>query len=480
VLISIPPGERFRYRYEIPADHPAGTFWYHPHRHGSGFVQVGSGMAGALIVTGDRKPGADRPGDIDILLKDAKGAAFPERIMLFQQIQYGCLDGQGKIEGAMNGDVYVRPWTCAPGRVGRIESLDNDWDWRWSGRFTGINGKVQPRLEPARTGAFERWRLVHAGTREVVRMRLLRLDPAASALSEVPGAEQEAWIKRHCTGEPLPLWHFASDGLTRSAMRRTHEAVLFPGDRLDLLTRLPEAGRYCLVQHVEPKGKSTNAPRMLAVLEARGRPGQAGDADALLRAQLIGAAGRALVGPVREAVVAQLRDGLKLSSFVWHKPIPKEEVSGYREAIFNIIEPPDTTGQAHFHMNGRPYDHDRIDFVLPLGATEEWHVRSFVTHHPIHLHVNPFQVIGITDSQGRDVTDPSSPAFDADYAGIAGEWKDTVLAKEGHRVVFRTRYERFTGDFVTHCHIMFHGDAGMMMNLRIAENPKAGGAAPHH
>jgi FtsP/CotA-like multicopper oxidase with cupredoxin domain len=36
------------------------------------------------------------------------------------------------------------------------------------------------------------------------------------------------------------------------------------------------------------------------------------------------------------------------------------------------------------------------------------------------------------------------------------------------RVAFRTRYERFTGDFVIHCHIMFHGDHGMMQNLRIA------------
>src|SRR5688572_26839343 len=32
VLISIRPGERFRYEYAIPEDHPAGTFWYHPHR----------------------------------------------------------------------------------------------------------------------------------------------------------------------------------------------------------------------------------------------------------------------------------------------------------------------------------------------------------------------------------------------------------------------------------------------------------------
>jgi FtsP/CotA-like multicopper oxidase with cupredoxin domain len=480
VLISIAPGERFRYRYEIPADHPAGTFWYHPHRHGSGFVQVGSGMAGALIVTGNRKPTADRPGDIDILLRDSRGAPLRERILLFQQIQYACFDEKKQIEGRLEKDEYVRPWTCAPGRVGGIESDDHDWDWRWSGRFTGINGKVQPKLEAARAGAFERWRLVHAGTREKVRMRLHRLDPAAPDLASVRAPDQEAWIARHCVGEPLPIWHIAADGLTRSAVRRTQEAVLFPGDRMDVLARFPAAGRYCLIQQVDPEKAKSNASRVLAVVEARGAGDAAADADARLQSLLLKAASRSLAGAVRDRVAAELKDGMKLSSFVWHKPIPKEEVGGYREAILNILEPPDTNGAVMFHINGRPYDHGRIDHVLPLGGTEEWHVRSLTANHPLHLHVNPFQIVWIRDAQGRDVTDPATPAYDPDFAGLVGEWKDTVLLKEGYRIALRTRYERFTGDFVTHCHIMFHGDHGMMMNLRIADPRTAPPATATH
>ncbi|MFG2844120.1 multicopper oxidase family protein [Kitasatospora sp. NPDC048296] len=38
---------------DIPADHPAGTYWYHPHLHGATAVQVVGGMAGVLIVEGD-------------------------------------------------------------------------------------------------------------------------------------------------------------------------------------------------------------------------------------------------------------------------------------------------------------------------------------------------------------------------------------------------------------------------------------------
>jgi L-ascorbate oxidase len=80
------------------------------------------------------------------------------------------------------------------------------------------------------------------------------------------------------------------------------------------------------------------------------------------------------------------------------------------------------------------------------------------------------------------MTDPKGPAFDPDYVGLKGEWKDTVLIKKNARVAFRTRYERFTGDFVIHCHIMFHGDHGMMQNLRIAaedEPPRPFGHAGH-
>jgi len=38
---------------DIPADHPAGTFWYHPHLHGAVSEQIAGGMTGVLIVQGD-------------------------------------------------------------------------------------------------------------------------------------------------------------------------------------------------------------------------------------------------------------------------------------------------------------------------------------------------------------------------------------------------------------------------------------------
>src|SRR5215207_6246555 len=53
VLRTMEPGQSYQVAISVPADHTRGTYWYHPHNHGSADVQISSGMAGALIVEGD-------------------------------------------------------------------------------------------------------------------------------------------------------------------------------------------------------------------------------------------------------------------------------------------------------------------------------------------------------------------------------------------------------------------------------------------
>jgi L-ascorbate oxidase len=48
---------------------------------------------------------------------------------------------------------------------------------------------------------------------------------------------------------------------------------------------------------------------------------------------------------------------------------------------------------------------------------------------------------------------------------------DTIIVPPKKTVKFRTRYDRFTGDFVLHCHILPHEDLGMMQRVRISEPP---------
>jgi FtsP/CotA-like multicopper oxidase with cupredoxin domain len=93
---------------------------------------------------------------------------------------------------------------------------------------------------------------------------------------------------------------------------------------------------------------------------------------------------------------------------------------------------------------------------------------SLLAGHPFHIHVNPFQILAILDPQGRDVSGPETlPGADPQYRGFRGMWKDTVWVEQGYTLKMRTRYQRYIGEFVLHCHILDHEDQGMMQNVAI-------------
>jgi FtsP/CotA-like multicopper oxidase with cupredoxin domain len=77
VFLSVAPGASHTYDFRLPADHPAGTFYYHPHRHGTVADQVFGGLGGVLIVRGllDRIPEVAAAREQVLFLKDLPAAA---------------------------------------------------------------------------------------------------------------------------------------------------------------------------------------------------------------------------------------------------------------------------------------------------------------------------------------------------------------------------------------------------------------------
>src|SRR5262249_47551400 len=53
VMRMMEPAKSYDIEIALPDDHTRGTYWYHPHHHGSADVQVASGMVGAIVVEGD-------------------------------------------------------------------------------------------------------------------------------------------------------------------------------------------------------------------------------------------------------------------------------------------------------------------------------------------------------------------------------------------------------------------------------------------
>jgi hypothetical protein len=171
VLINIAPHTKYEYEVNIPEDHPSGTFWYHPHRHESTAIGVASGASGAIIIRGDRLYVGSGPGDVDTVLHDASGKPMPEHIFLLQQIPYACFNAPGQINQNADGT-----WKCDPNQIGVVDDFDDQLAsatvWDTSGRFTSINGAVQPTLQvPA--GEVQRWRFIHAGIHDTVNVQIV-------------------------------------------------------------------------------------------------------------------------------------------------------------------------------------------------------------------------------------------------------------------------------------------------------------------
>ncbi|RNF82270.1 multicopper oxidase family protein [Montanilutibacter psychrotolerans] len=490
VLLTLRPGVTFEYEYNLPADHPAGTYWYHPHLHGSTALQVSSGMAGALLIRGSRLPAPERNGDVDTLLRDLNGQPFHERVLLFQQVAYACRDANGAIKVKKNAAGDVIAWVCDPGEVGSIEGYDQFGfapgasvdTWVQSGRHTSINGSVLPTFNDVVAGRIERWRMLHAGVRDTISLQLRELRTDHPSIEGLSGAELDSWVTQNCTGPVLTQFEVAADGLTHGQAIEKGQNVLQPGYRSDALVVFPKAGQYCVLDAAAPAdGSITNAAedrQLLGIATARseGAP-PVTDVRAFLTNNLVAASNMFMPTDTRAKVTADLRNGLRLDAFVPHKSIPKSEVTGTQDLVFNI----DLDKTPFVYMvDGKPYDPNTAR-QLVLDDVDEWTLKSTRANHPFHIHVNPFQVVSILDPHGVDVSVTGEPN-DPQYANLQGTWKDTLFVKQDYTVVVRTRYQRYIGEYVLHCHILEHEDQGMMQNVRVVLPDGMGGAVGegHH
>ena len=446
VLLNIGPRTKFEYEINIPSDHPSGTFWYHAHRHGSTALQVASGAAGALIVRGNRHYVGAEPGDIDTILHDASGRPIPEQVFLFQQIPYACFDEQGKIIKS-NG-----LWSCPPGKIGVVENfnlqLSSPTVWDNSGRFTSINGVVQPTIRNIAAGEIQRWRFIHAGIHDTVNLQIVPMNAAHPkaqlALAGVMGGspkEQAATIAEICPVlvpnkskpvELVPQFEIASDGITRTAIRQIgvdNRSVsggigsnfLQPGYRSDVLLAFAREGTYCVLNQAATPAERANAG-------PKGGPGGQGPNEAQLLATVIVLGGKPVtVDPgsyIQQALyegnkadkslpVAALKGLLTGDLSPWRgMPDLKDVVtnSDVQKADFFIGNPPfppsppvtppakpgdPWTGQFGFYINYKSYDPNRIDFTRQVGTTDDWVLTSQGEPHIFHIPVNPFQVMDV-------------------------------------------------------------------------------------
>lgn len=528
VFVSVPPGASADYVYQIPANHPAGTFWYHSHHHGSVAIDVTSGMEGVLIVRGHRTAArrAANGGlaDIDTILHDRAGVTFPEHVFLFQQIEYGCFANAQATAPLTDPTTYA--WVCPSGTVGEIRNYTNQLNfiqdprpghagqrnttWEISGRYTQINGVVQP-LFPSATrflpaGQIQRWRLVHGGDRDTINMKVVQANPAplgktnagpigeqdvdaatftAEALlaRQHVHAQQETTLDQLCGGEVVKQIEMADDGLTRSAMVEQDVETLNPGYRRDVLVAFPRPGLYCILDEAAEASSTIAYQRGASKMKDRRllglvRVGPGSDIpnyspDGLGHSKYWQYVRNSLVDANRDLPPDVLADLRTLDTHVYAPERPL--VGTVNKQVPMVMNVGLAGGAPQFTMNGQTYDPARVDYTAVLGTTDEWHLTAGINGgHVFHIHVNPFQVIDILDPKGVSIYDSSGHCTaaelatgDQQYCALHDVFLDTVFVKPGYTIVMRTQYRDFTGEFVTHCHVLDHEDSGMMQNIAV-------------
>ncbi|MEW1585680.1 multicopper oxidase domain-containing protein [Micromonospora vinacea] len=99
-----------------------------------------------------------------------------------------------------------------------------------------------------------------------------------------------------------------------------------------------------------------------------------------------------------------------------------------------------------------PFSPDSIAAHVRLGTTEIWQLNADF-HHPVHIHLSPFQVL----ARGSGGPGP----FDAG-------WKDTIDLRPGEQAKILIHFDGYQGTYVFHCHNLEHEDMAMMANFVVS------------
>jgi FtsP/CotA-like multicopper oxidase with cupredoxin domain len=345
--------------------------------------------------------------------------------------------------------------------------------------------------------------------RDTISLQLARVRPSARMPATYAPEDASKFVSQSCAADYLTYNLIAADGLTLEAAQQKTLTVFQPGYRFDALVVFPEPGVYCVIDAASPNAGSINeegldvGPRLMGFVAVAPGERVGPDVTAYLTRQLVADAQANMPAEVKAGVIADLTAGLRLTRFTPHPTIDASEVTGTQELTFYIdVNDPNITqfevGNTLNTADARPYDPNRIDRKLTLGGVDEWTLQSHFVSHPFHIHVNPFQIVEILDPSGKDVSAPGSidntgGTVDPQYAGLKGVWKDTLWIKSLvsspgppapntiYTVRVRTRYERYIGEFVLHCHILDHEDQGMMQNVAVVlPNGSVGSSSAMH
>jgi FtsP/CotA-like multicopper oxidase with cupredoxin domain len=444
VLIVIKPGEEFQYSIKIPADHPSGTFWYHPHKHGSALHQLASGMGGFLRIEGGN----------DDLRKIPEIAAATPVDLAFHELIVDPTTGRVPAEG--NGEAEETPPNLTPDAEAR-NPIANLFKGTAQLLYT-MNGLS---IDDGSGG------LPSSQKVAFIRMR--------------PGEVQHWRLGMHChlqsyrfvlEGHDLNIAGW--DGITAQEMEiyppdldATEKLILGPANRVDILVKASmQPGTYAFKMVTEQFGETE------LIID------QYGNTIPLFQTPRVGLDELTVFNVIVEGEANDMPLPTQLTPPVERLPaITDDEIVRKRTVKFKVeggVEFGPTGFVADtrkYYINHVQFDADRTNATMVLDTAEEWTIEnphhSNPDHpfpqinHPFHIHVNWFQLMELHHHDGQ------IEKFDGIENPV--RWMDTIDVPFGGKAVIRHRFEKFTGRFVYHCHIIAHEDEGMMHLIEVVD-----------
>jgi len=435
---GIQPGQERQYEYTIRDDHPPGTYWYHPHLHGSSAMQVGSGMAGALIIEG---PIDDVP----------QIAAAVEKIFVFQAPIYDPVSGQlSDFAQVANTTIKEPPFL--------------------------INGVRRPRIVMF-TGEVQNWRFINAAIFKFLNLSL----------------DRHALYQYSHDGNPRRTFRTSGPVLPDDPISGLPQGiVLAPANRSNVLVKAGAPGTYLLKTLKVEMGRTQAIvdEDILAEIVVVDNPLPMSlppeplpvtpFLDPITDAELAASGGikrtivmRVIASATNTTPPGRPFEGTAATSLVqpppgeyddWLYQTGNTQVAGKVYALGSD----GTTGSQNPRMPSTyiPFQSSKsLTQTVALNSVEEWTIVNMNNiRHPFHIHVNPMYVVAVNGVKLAEPywADTVPLPFNANPPPPGTTNPATVTS-----VTFRMRFLHYTGRYVMHCHMLVHEDMGMMQGVTV-------------
>ncbi|HWP25870.1 MAG TPA: multicopper oxidase family protein [Xanthobacteraceae bacterium] len=430
-----PAGREFIYEFDIKDR--AGTYWYHPHPHGRTGKQIYSGLAGLFLIEDDEEQALELPRgeyDVPLVLQDRTFDADNQLVYLDDNPDRDGGTMRRMMDGGMGGMMQrMLGGVTMNGMMDRMMG----GGMRRGGGMMGMMARMMGFL----------------GDRVVVNGRpdfTLTVATRAYRLRLLNASNSRIFKLAWQDGSPLTV--IATDGgLLEKPLTKPY-VTLAPGERIELwadFSRYP-VGTELRLRSLPFAGGMAMSGMMMGMMR-RGALENGAEFD-VLKVRVHRKERRSPPLPARLSAIERYR--------------PEDAVNFNRPRRFHI-----TMGHMRWGINGRRFEMEGVadDEVVKLDTLEIWEFANDASMgmmgmmaHPMHIHGLQFQVIE------RTVMPALTEAWKTVSAGYVDDgWKDEVLLMPGERAKVLLRFKNYTGLFAYHCHMLEHGDTGLMRNYRV-------------